>query len=288
MNPPTENSPAIQSNRAGSCRLQIRDDLQSAYADVYTPQALNALAALADFNGQQKELMVARIERRMRRFREQEPIGFLDAGTFIPRTKIKVQDAREGNFTGSEIPTDLQRQWIQGTGPAAKPNAPIESSIRNVAYALLSGADGWMFDGEDALGQIKSMSLDNQRNLKLAIRPGSGFHGCRPPGGPRDEPLGARVLRPPKSSKTGKPNSSFTTKIFRARGLHLDDRHVRDQAGRSFSASIVDLVLYVVNNYQRLIGDGSSIVLYLPKIQTAEEAALWNEMLAALEDAPRA
>jgi malate synthase len=34
----------------------------------------------------------------------------------------------------------------------------------------LSGADGWMFDGEDALGQIKTMSLDNQRNLKLAIK----------------------------------------------------------------------------------------------------------------------
>ena len=80
-----------------------------------------------------------------------------------------MKDARSGKFEGSAIPADLQRQWIQGTGPAAKPNAPIENSIRNVAYALLSGADGWMFDGEDALGQINSMSLDNQRNLKLAI-----------------------------------------------------------------------------------------------------------------------
>ena len=26
-----------------------------------------------------------------------------------------------------------------------------------------------MFDGEDALGQVSAMSLDNQRNLKLAI-----------------------------------------------------------------------------------------------------------------------
>ena len=34
---------------------------------------------------------------------------------------------------------------------------------------------------------------------------------------------------------------------------------------------------------QRLRRDGSSIVLYLPKIQTAEEAALWNDILAALE-----
>jgi malate synthase len=28
---------------------------------------------------------------------------------------------------------------------------------------MLSGADGWMFDGEDALGQVDAMSLDNQR-----------------------------------------------------------------------------------------------------------------------------
>ena len=39
----------------------------------------------------------------------------------------------------------------------------------------------------------------------------------------------------------------------------------------------------MVNNYEQLEHDGSSIVLYLPKIQTAEEAALWNDMLSALE-----
>ena len=26
-----------------------------------------------------------------------------------------------------------------------------------------------MFDGEDALGQVETMSLDNQRNLRLAL-----------------------------------------------------------------------------------------------------------------------
>ena len=44
----------------------------------------------------------------------------------------------------------------------------------------------------------------------------------------------------------------FTTKIFRARGLHLDDRQVRHRDGRGFSASIVDAALYVVNNHARL------------------------------------
>ena len=44
----------------------------------------------------------------------------------------------------------------------------------------------------------------------------------------------------------------FTTKIFRARGLHLDDRQVRHRDGRGFSASIVDAALYIVNNHARL------------------------------------
>ncbi|MEI9944962.1 MAG: hypothetical protein WDN26_12195 [Chitinophagaceae bacterium] len=72
--------------------------------------------------------------------------------------------------------------------------------------------------------------------------------------------------------------------MFRARGLHLDDRHVRDADGVAMAASIIDLTLYVTNNYKALQKEGSSIVLYLPKIQTAGEAALWNDMLSELEN----
>jgi malate synthase len=147
---------------------------------------------------------------------------------------------------------------------------------------LLSGADGWMFDGEDALGQIATMSLDNQRSLKLAIGHspmflrvaeqvagemnawGQGF-------------FGRRII------EDWEKQLEFTTKIFRARGLHLDDRHVRCADGTGFSASIVDAALYVVHNHQALRRAGASIVLYLPKIQTAEEAALWNDILSSLE-----
>src|SRR6266567_6225668 len=150
--------------------LEIRGNLETAYADVYTPEAVAALEGLAGLDADRKALMAARLERRAARARNKQRIAFLDPEATIARTKIKVQDARAGAFIGAQIPKDLQRQWIQGTGPAAKPNAPVENSIRNVAYALLSGADGWMFDGEDALGQISTMSLDNQRNLKLAIQ----------------------------------------------------------------------------------------------------------------------
>src|SRR5205823_2347054 len=151
-------------------KLEIRGNYENAYADVYTPEVVAALEALADLDADRKAVMAVRIERRAARARNQRRITFLDSQATIGRTRIKVQDARAGAFVGSEIPKDLQRQWIQGTGPAARPSAPVEKSIRNIAYALLSGADGWMFDGEDALGQIATMSLDNQHNLKLAIQ----------------------------------------------------------------------------------------------------------------------
>jgi len=263
--------------------IEIRGNLKEVYADVLTPEVLSVLSALSHFNKIIKEVMATRINRRAERFQHKKRITFLDPESYISGTNIKVQDARDGKFEGSIIPKDLQRQWIQGTGPAAKPNAPLEKSIRNIAYALLSGADGWMFDGEDALGQISTMSLDNQRNLKLAIH---------------KDPIFSKVAEQVANEMNNwsavflgrniindwQEQLKFTTKIFRTRGLHLDDRHIRNADGIAMSASIVDVTTYVVNNYKQLLNDGSSIVLYLPKIQTAEEAAVWNEMLNALEN----
>lgn len=263
-------------------KLEIRGNLESAYADVFTPEAVAALEALAGLDTDRKALMTARLERRAARARNQERITFLDPQATIGRTSIKVQDARTGAFVGSEIPQDLQRQWIQGTGPAAKPNAPVETSIRNVAYALLSGADGWMFDGEDALGQIATMSLDNQRNLKLATHRDPVFlKVAEQIAGEMNKWAQGFLGR--TTIADWKKQLDFTTRIFRARGLHLEDRHVRLKGGGGFSASIVDAVLYVTNNQRRLRETGASVVLYCPKIQTAEEAALWNDILATLE-----
>jgi len=266
----------------GARSFEIRSKLETAYPDVYTPAALAALEALSALDADRKAVMAARTARRLERARNKERIKFLDPDATIPRTHIKVRDARFGAFIGSAIPKDLQRQWIQGTGPAAKPNAPTESSIRNVAYALLSGADGWMFDGEDALGQIATMSLDNQRNLKLAIDRAPVFMQAA-------EKVAAEMNQW-ANGFFGRPiiadwvkQLDFTTKIFRARGPHLDDRHVRHSDGAGFSASIVDMTLYLVNNYEKLRETHCSLALYLPKIQTAEEAALWNDLMSALE-----
>lgn len=263
--------------------FKINGNLGETYSDVYTPEVLSVLSSLVHFNKDIKETMASRIKRRADRQQQKKRIAFLDPESNILRTNIKVQDARDGKFEGAVIPVDLQRQWIQGTGPAAKPHASLESSIRNVAYALLSSADGWMFDGEDALGQITAMSLDNQRNLKLAIHKDPVF--MKVASQVADEMnrwamgfFGHTIVN------DWKEQLNYTTKIFRVRGLHLADRHICDTKDVAMAASIVDMTLYVVNNYKELQKSGSSIVLYLPKIQTAGEAALWNEMITALEN----
>ena len=275
--------PNLNESTRGSSDFEIARNLKSEYEDVYTPKALEALEALADQEHERRVIMTARMKRRMERTRNRERITFLEADSSIIGTQIKVQNARDGKFSGGEIPDDLQCQWIQGTGPAAKPNEPIERSIRNVAYALLSGADGWMFDGEDALGQITTMSLDNQRNLKLGIARDPIFLKAVEQVAGEMNNWGQGFFGHPIIDDWEK-QLDFTTRIFRARGLHLDDRHIRAADGKGFSASIVDTALYVSNNYEQLEREGRSVVLYLPKIQTAGEAAVWNRILTVLED----
>ena len=262
--------------------LQIRDNLEQTYSDVFTPEVLSTLSYLSDLNNERLAIMKKRMERRQKRAENLEMINFLNPDDKIDGTDLTVQDARSGKFIGPEIPADLQCQWIQGTGPGAKPNTTIERSIRNVAYALLSGADGWMFDGEDALGQISTMSLDNQRNLKLAISAEDIFLQAAEQVANEMNKWSVSFLGR-ETINDWQKQLNFTTKIFRARGLHLDDRHIRDEKGVALSASLVDVTAYVVNNYKNLQAKDSSIVLYLPKIQTAEEAALWNNILSTLE-----
>src|ERR671925_276824 len=105
---------------AGVDILEVRGTLQHTYQDVFTSEAMAALETVGLLDAERKAVMRGRIERRAGGARERQRLAFLDPGSYIPRTRIKVADARNGDFVGSEIPPDLRRQWIQGTGPAAK------------------------------------------------------------------------------------------------------------------------------------------------------------------------
>ena len=121
--------------------LEIRGELEREYADLFTPRALDALAALAPLNPERREVMAVRIARRQERARTKQRITFLDPASIIPRTTLAVRDVREGNFTGSDIPTDLKRQWVQASSvPALHSAGPQAGNWRTAAHVSPSGA----------------------------------------------------------------------------------------------------------------------------------------------------
>ena len=140
------------------------------YADIFTPAAIAALHAVASLDDDRQAVMRGRIARRAARAGSGERIR-------VSRSGLRDRPHRHPRRGRARRPLHRQRDPGRPAAPVDPGHRPgrqaaarrSSSSIRNVAYALLSGADGWMFDGEDALGQVSTMSLDNQRNLKLAI-----------------------------------------------------------------------------------------------------------------------
>ena len=139
-------------------------------------------------------------------------------------------------------------------GPPPTPTVPSSRAFET--YALLSGADGRMFDGEDALGQIASMSLDNQRNLDddgLFLKVATGrrriggpglpeaAHDCRtvpssrgsPPGLLRGRAASISTTGTCKTAMVGLPHRS-STRCVRGEQLSARQRLV----GRPRSAKV--------------------------------------------------
>ena len=75
---------------------------------------------------------------------------------------------------------------------------------------------------------------------------------------------------------------------MRPRGWHLTEKHIEftDRAGRTLAASgsLVDFGLYFFHNAQRLIDNGVGPYFYLPKIESSEEAKLWDDVFTFSED----
>src|SRR5262245_2071577 len=65
-------------------KLEIRGNLETADPDVFTPQAVAALEALAGLDADRKAVLAARIQRRVERARTRQRISFLDPQATIP------------------------------------------------------------------------------------------------------------------------------------------------------------------------------------------------------------
>ena len=70
--------------------------------------------------------------------------------------------------------------------------------------------------------------------------------------------------------------------IVRPRGLHLDERHLTLD-GQPLSGAFVDFALYLLHNAAAARAAGSGAYYYLPKLESAEEAMLWSDVIAFAE-----
>lgn len=175
---------------------------------------------------------------------------------YLPPSQARLADWRV------ELPDWVTDQRNQITGPADNPKLLI--AMCN------TGDPGCMPDGEDSITTRWENIRAAQQNTVDAIR--GSLTWIDPETGRRHE------IRPGKQMM-----------YYRPRGLHLSEDDVLP--GEAVSASIFDLaaVFFQTAGERRAVQkDPSSqrnLCFYLPKIESAEEAGWWSDLIAAMEEA---
>jgi malate synthase len=212
-------------------------------AEVLAPEALGLLADLHMlFDPQRRQRLEARAVAQAR----------FDAGElpeFLPATRAM----RESSWSVRPAPRDLQRRWVEITGPVER---------KMMVNAFNSGADCFMADFEDANSPTWPNCVEGQANLSDFVR--------------------GKLELTTAEGKHYKVGDKPATLIVRPRGWHLPERHVT-VAGQPMSASLVDAGLFLFHSGKALLAKGTGPYLYLPKMEHHLEARLWHEALLYLE-----
>src|SRR5262245_6543061 len=158
------------------------------------------------------------------------------------------------DFTVAPVPDALQDRRVEITGPTSR---------KMVINALNSGARGFMADFEDSNSPYWSNMIEGQVNLADAIR-GSIEHSENG----KDYSLGDDPAVP----------------HVRPRGLHLQEAHLQID-GRQVAGAFLDFGLYVHRNAEALLERGWGPYLYIPKLESQHEAALWRDAFLIAEEA---
>jgi malate synthase len=223
--------------------VEVRGPVEGRASEILSDDALAFVAQLhRRFDGRRRELLAARTARQAR----------LDGGElpdFLPETRV----LREGDWTISPVPADLQDRRVEITGPVDR---------KMVINALNSGARCFMADFEDATAPTWSNLVEGQANLIDAIE---------------------GTIRLDTGEKVYELADETATLLVRPRGWHLPERHVLVD-GEVISGSLFDFGLYLFHNGRRTLDHGTGPYLYLPKLQNHLEARLWNDAFDFAED----
>ena len=233
--------------------LQIRGTLTASYGDVLTPAALAAIEALAPFDRDRAELMRARTARRAARAAARTPIGFLDPATpSSGARRSAVADARAGRFDGGEIPGRPRPAVDSGH----RPGRPARRAARDQpAQRRLRPAVGRRRLDVRRRGRARPGVDDVARQPAqpgAGAGPRAGVPRRRREGRRRDERVGGGASSAGRSSPTGEAQLDTPCRSSAPAACTSTTATSAGPTAPGFSASIVDLALYVANNLDSL------------------------------------
>jgi malate synthase len=172
----------------------------------------------------------------------------LDAGG-----TLELRGAPE-DFKVGPVPDALQDRRVEITGPTTR---------KMVINALNSGARGFMADFEDSNSPTWANMVGGQVNLADAAR-GSMEHS--------------------EGGKEYRLEEEHAVLLVRPRGLHLPERHLQVN-GDPVAGAFMDFGLFVHRNAEVLLERGAGPYFYIPKLESAAEAALWRDAFLIAEHA---
>jgi len=226
--------------------IELTRDLPG-QTDLLAPETLDFLAGLhRRFEGQRQARLAARVQHQ----------AVFDAGG-LPDFRCDTADLRAADWRVAPLPTALLDRRVEITGPV---------DPKMVINALNSGAQVYMADFEDSTAPTWANLVGGQQALRAAV---AGTLDFTAPGG---------------KHYALKPFAEQAVLMVRPRGWHLDEKHLRVD-GEAMSASLFDLGLFAFHNARALAARDRGPYFYLPKLQSMEEAVLWNEVLGHIERA---
>ena len=231
--------------------LRITGPLNDRFDEILTPDALAFLTELHHrFAGRRLDRLADRMRRRFEIGNGHDPRFREDTAHIREDADWRVAGAGPG----------LEDRRVEITGPT-DPKMTIN--------ALNSGARVWLADQEDATSPTWGNVIGGQLSLRDAIR--------------------GELTHTSADGREYRVTAERTpTIVMRPRGWHLAEKQIDfiDRTGRTLSASgsLVDFGLYFFHNAQALIDAGRGPYFYIAKLESSEEARLWNDVFSFSEE----
>ena len=165
----------------------------------------------------------------------------------LPTQPTETKHIRNSVWEVDPCPPALKDRRVEITGPVSR---------KMMINALNSGAKMFMADFEDASSPTFANMIEGQINM-------------------RDYARGTLSLKTEKKSYS--LGEETATMLVRPRGWHLEEANITVD-GLPMSASLVDFGLHFFHNGKLLADNHRGPFYYLPKIESYQEARLWNDV----------